>query len=258
MGAKTKVKKKKKFNIAKALVFILIIYIVICGAVFVYEEPVRHYEITGTKVLSDIEIIRELELEEYPSFISINTSRLEKILNDNVLIKEADVSYGWNFKLNIDIVENPPMFIVKDLHQICLSDGTLIDDTEEFFGLPTLLNFTPDSIMEILATNLNEVDEGVRYLISEIEYKPSYNDEGKMIDDKRFLLSMNDKNMVYITAKNTKSLNKYLDIIAAEQVNSSGTLFLDSNEERYSFKFSDEELFTTTTTTVKKDSDNEE
>lgn len=259
MNAKVKKVKKKRFNIARTLVFMLFIYIIICLGVFVYQEPVKHYEITGTDLVSDIEIIRSLELEEYPSFISINTKKLEILLEDNVLIKKADVSYGWNFKLNIDIVENTPMFIVKDLNKVCLSDGMLIDNDEVlFFGLPTLLNSTPENIMKTLAESLNEVDSGIRYIISEIEYQPSYNEAGKVIDDKRFLLSMNDKNMVYITAKKANLLNKYLDIVATEQVTSNGTLFLDSNEDRYSFKFSTvDETTTTEQTTTKKENEDE-
>ena len=95
--------KKKRLNVARTLVFVLFIYIIVCFGMYIYKEPVKHYNITGNEVISDIEIIRSLKLEDYPSFISINTKNLEKTLVKDKLVKSADVSYGWNFKLNIKI-----------------------------------------------------------------------------------------------------------------------------------------------------------
>lgn len=58
-------------------------------------------------------------------------------------------------------------------------------------------------------------------MISEIEYsKTSY-------DDKRFLLYMNDGNMVYITVSKAELLNKYVEIIKKVD-NKKGILYLDS------------------------------
>ena len=236
----TKKVKKKRFNVARTLVFILLIYIVVCFGIYLYKEPVKHYEITGNEILTDIELIRDLKLEKYPSFVSINTKKLEHKLESNKLIKNAKVSYGWNFKLKIEIEENSPMFLAKDLNKVVLADGTFIDFESRFIGIPTLLNSTPEVIMSELASSLNKVDYGIRYIISEIEYQPSYSSDGKIIDENRFLLSMSDRNLVYITAKKADSLNEYLDIIATEQITKAGTLFLDSNEGRYTFKFHEE------------------
>lgn len=236
----TKKVKKKRFNVARTLVFILLIYIVVCFGIYLYKEPVKHYEITGNEILTDIELIRNLKLEKYPSFVSINTKKIEHKLESNKLIKNAKVSYGWNFKLKIEIEENSPMFLAKDLNKVVLADGTFIDFESRFIGIPTLLNSTPEVIMSELASSLNKVDYGIRYIISEIEYQPSYSSDGKIIDENRFLLSMSDRNLVYITAKKADSLNEYLDIIATEQITKAGTLFLDSNEGRYTFKFHEE------------------
>lgn len=245
---KNKKIKKKKLNIVRTLVFILFIYIIICLGFYIYKKPVRHYEIIGNNLISDVEILRELNLENYPSFISVNTRRLSKKLKNNPLIKEAKVSYFWNFYIKIEIEENKPLFVVKTNNKICLSDGTLIDYRDDFIGLPTLLNVTPDNIMKMLANGLNEVDDGILYTISEITYRPSYNSKNKIIDENRFLLSMNDKNLVYITAKNAKILNRYLDIIATKQLTSNGTFFLDGDDYKAAVK-----MFSTTKTTKKEE-----
>lgn len=125
--AKFKKVKKKRLNIARTLVLVLFIYIVVCVGIYLYQEPVRHYEIKGNDRLSDMDIIRYLALEDYPSFVSINSKSLKERLEDNVFIKKAKVKYGWNFSLIIDIEENNPIFVYKIENKICLSDGTLID-----------------------------------------------------------------------------------------------------------------------------------
>lgn len=254
---KVKKVKKKRLNIARALVLVLFIYIIVCVGIYIYQEPVRHYEIKGNSRLTDIDIIRNLSLEDYPSFVSINNKALKKKLEDNVLIKKATIKYGWNFSLIIEIEENNPIFVYKMENKICLSDGTLIDnDADLAVGIPILLNTTPEEQMRELAKNLSDLDEGILYLVNDIEYKPSYNSNNQIIDDYRFLLSMNDKNMVYVNAKKLKSMNKYLEVIATNKITSSGTFFLDGTEDRYPFILRSDDpngIVTTTTTKVVDD-----
>jgi hypothetical protein len=66
---------------------------------------------------------------------------------------------------------------------------------------------------------------------------------------------MNDKNMVYITAKKTEVLNEYLNIISNYKIVKNGTLFLDGKEGRYPFKYAED---TTTTTEQVKEEDKED
>ena len=240
---------KKRLNIARALVLVLFIYIIVCLCISIYNEPVKHYDISGNKILSDIDIIRELSLDDYPSFVSINTKHLKKEIESNPYVNKATVKYKWNYTISIEIEENRPMFLVKLEDKVCLSDGSLIDlDNKDLVGIPILLNTTPETVMKTLAKNLGSLDEGIIYMINDIEYKPSYNTSNQIIDEYRFLLSMNDKNMVYINAKHLKSLNKYLDIIATNKITTNGTLYLDGTEDNYFFK-----KYENTTTTEVQD-----
>lgn len=245
-----KKKIKRRINIARTLVLVLIVYIIVCLGISIYKNPIRHFDINGNKILEDIDIIRELGLNDYPSFASISPRKLSNELERNPYVKKADISYGWNFTLNINIEENRPVFLVKLEDKVALSDGTLIDiNKEDLIGIPTLLNTTPDEVMKTLASNLSKLDDGILYMINDIEYKPSYNKQNQVIDEYRFLLSMTDKNVVYINAKRLKSLNKYLDIIATNKITSNGTLYLDGTEDNYFFKKYDS-VSTTETTTV--------
>lgn len=229
-------KKVKKLNIARVLVLILIIYIIVCACIYIYKQPVRHYEIKGNQVLSDMEIIEYLHLENYPSYISINTGKLSRKLEQNKLVKKAKIKYGLNFKIIIEVTENTPVMYVKLENKICLASGEKIDATDNIIGIPTLLNSTPTNILEDLASNLAELDEGILSSISEIEYKPSYNKDNKVIDENRFLLSMNDNNLVYITSHKAEKLNDYLDIIATRKITTNGILYLDGDGPGNLFK----------------------
>lgn len=234
-----KVKKVKRLNVPRLLVLILFAYLIVCICMYVYKQPVNHYAITGNNYVSDVDILRSAGLDKYPSFLSIRRKKTAKKIESNPLIKEAKISYGWNFTINIDISENIPLFIVKTTNQICLSDGSLIDNRDDIVGIPTLLNNTPDENMKTLAKKLSNVDSGILYMINEIEYQPSYNSNNQVIDKDRFLLSMTDNNLVYITGPKADLLNNYLDFISTSQITGKGTLYLDGNEGRYSFtKFS--------------------
>ncbi len=230
----TKKVKRKHLNIARTLVLLLFLYLIICLCLYVYKEPVQHIHITGSNLVSDAEVIEIAGLKNYPSFVSVRPHKMAKKIATLPLIREAQVSYGWDFTINIELTDNTPLFLVKNTNQVCLADGTLLDTPSEFYGLPTLLNQTPDKIMKNFAAAFDEVDAGIRYLVSEIQYTPSYSSDNKVIDENRFLLTMSDNNTIYITTKKLNLMNKYLDIIASSNI--SGTLYLDGDNEGRVFK----------------------
>lgn len=235
---KTKKKKKKtklRLNVPRTLVFILFIYILVYVCYSFYKQPVTHYEISGNTLYSDAEILEEIGLTDYPPILSINRSKIKKQLMKDDLISDVKVSYGWHYYLKIEITENKPMFLLKSTGQAVLQDGKVVEN-RGFYGIPTLLNDTPKEVRDLLASNLAKVDEGIIYLISEIKYDPSYDSTNKVIDANRFLLFMNDKNTVYITARKAKTLNYYLTIIANDEITETGTLYLDGDEANYTFK----------------------
>ena len=98
----------------------------------------------------------------------------------------------------------------------------MIPNEGKYLGLPVLLNSTTEEIRTNFASKFATVKEGVRLMVNEIEYAPSYNSKNQVIDDKRFLLSMTDKNLVYITLLKVNLLDSYLDIIATEKLRIKG------------------------------------
>lgn len=236
----TKKVKKKRLNVSRLLVFMLLIYLIVCLVMYLLKVPVKHYEITGNSIVSDADILRDLKLDNYPSIFSLKLNKLENIAKKNVYIKDCEISYGWNFTIKIKITENKPILYTHFDNSLLLSDGSVTEGENTNFNLPVLLNTTPDKILKTLVNKLSLVDDGVLSMISEIEYQPSYSSDGNVIDDARFLIYMSDENLVYVTAKKANLLNNYLSVIATSLIGGAGTLYLDGNEERYTFVLFDE------------------
>ena len=142
----TEVKKVKRLrlNVARTLLFFLFIYFILAFGIYVYKEPVRHYQIIGNEYLNDVDILRFAGIDDYPAFVSIIPSEVEKKLKSNPFINDVKVSYYWNFQINIKIEENKPMFIAKSIDKVVLSDGGLIDNDGSIIGIPLLLNDTTE------------------------------------------------------------------------------------------------------------------
>ena len=228
-------RKVKILNIPRIIVFLLMIYIVVSLGIYVYKEKVHHYEISGVDYYKEIDIIRKLDLQDYPSFISINANDLKNKLEDDPLILSAKVSYRWNFTIKIEVEENTPIMLIKSSNNVILKNGDQIPYDESFGSLPTLLNNTPTESSTLLANSLSKVDKGVLYMISEITYTP-YNSSNVILDNNRFLLSMSDSNQVYINAKNCDWLNEYLNVIANNRITEPGTFFFDGKLGKIIYK----------------------
>ena len=233
MGNKKKT--RKILNIPRIIVFLLIIYIIVSLGMYVYKEKVHRYEISGLNYYKEIDIIRILELEDYPVLLSLNRKELKEKLESDPLIISANIKYGLDFSLKIEIEENTPVLMIKSSKNVVLRDGNQIPYEDRFGALPMLLNNTPTESLVALAENLSKVDSGILYMISEITYTP-YNSSNTLLDNNRFLLSMSDKNQVYINAKNCEWLNEYLNVIANNRITDAGTFYFDGKSGKMIYK----------------------
>ena len=83
------------------------------------------------------------------------------------------------------------------------------------------MNYVPDDKYDTFISKMALIDKGILGKISDIEYTP--ND----YDKDRFLLYMDDGNMVYLTLTKFKQINYYNEVL--EQLEGrKGILYLDS------------------------------
>lgn len=223
--------KKKRFNVKKFLILFLFFYMVIYAIVFLFNEPIRHIRIKGNKLVSDAEIIEIAKLKNYPSIFKYLSKTIEKRVESLELVNEANVSKKLGFVIEIEVEENKPLFYNSSMDKIYLSDKSTITDIE-VIGIPTMVTYIEDELMNKFIESFKVVNSDIIYEINEIYYDPSYDEEGKIIDENRFRLLMSDGNQVYVTVEESDDLGRlnYYNEIYASINDKKGYLYLDSGE----------------------------
>ena len=211
---------KRKFNPLKFLSFIAFIIICYFLTVYLLDIKTKNIVVLNNNYYSDEKIIETSGIENYPKFLSLNTNKITKKLLKLDLIENVTIKKKWNFVLELTIKEKKILYLVRSENKYRLSDNKLYD-IDDVLSVPTLINYIPESNEKKFVNAFKNIDNNIISMISEIEYsKTSY-------DSDRFLLYMNDGNMVYVTTTKLKSLNKYVDIVSKLE-NKKGILYLDS------------------------------
>ncbi len=186
---------------------------------FIQSISIKNIYIKGNSYLTDQEIIDLALLSSYPSSIKNSTTVLEKRLLKSPYIQKVQVKKKGLSEVIITVVENRPLFYNANIGKTVLLDGREVTDV---FDLPILVNYVPDTVYEKFKERFRVIEEEIIKRISEIKYDQN-------IDEERFLLTMNDGNLVYINLKKMESLNNYVSIIKNFE-NKKGILRLDSGE----------------------------
>ena len=233
-AVKTRKVKKKKLNIKK--VFFLLCFISAFIVLFniISKIKVSTIKVSGNDYLSSKSIIKELELNEHPSYIGSTNSKICKKLTKNYLINTCYVKHNKDLSITIEISENKPLFYYNNDQKLALSNGKFID-SKNIYGVPTLVNYVPNKILKKLISGLKDIDSDIIRSTSEIEYSPSQNGDGSYIDEGRFVLSMNDGNTVYINNKHIDVLNYYKKVYASIG-DKRGTYYFDCDFDNYYFE----------------------
>ncbi len=220
-------KKKKKLNFKRLIVFLLLIYLIIAGVLKILNEPIRNIIITGNYFVSDNDIINAAGIKNYPAIAKLNISKIKKQILENPLISEVEIKRNLRFQLKIKVKELKVICLDRPNDVILLEDGSKIEKSPDFLGIPTLINYTKEDVLKEFLKEMGALDYGTISGISEIEYAPSKSANENIVDDTRFLLKMNDGNSVYINIYKLNNL-KYYQKIYASLNNKKGILHLDS------------------------------
>ena len=213
-------KRLKVFNLLLVLLFLLGLFFAIY---FFIKIPIKNIVIKGTSYLNDDYIIELAGIEEYPSFVLTSSSKMKKKLLKSDYIEDIKINKRYGFILEINIKENVPLFYNNNTNKYVLSNGKEVkeDYFNNNFNLPRLLNYVPDKKFESFINGMNKIKKDILLKVSDIEYKP--ND----YDKDRFLLYMDDGNMVYLTLTKFKTLNHYNEVIPQLEGHK-GILYLDN------------------------------
>ena len=218
-----KIVKKKKLKLVNFLIFLLFLVGLFCGGNYILHIPIKNIIIKNTNYLNDDYIIDLAGIKNYPSFILTSSKAMKNKLLKSSYIKKVTIKKACGFILEIDIDEAKPLFYNVTSNKYVLSNKKEVgeESINSNFRVPRLINYVPDNKYNKFFKGMNSVSSAVLSQISDIEYLP--ND----YDKDRFLLYMDDGNMVYITLTKFKMINHYNEVLT-QLDNHKGILYLDS------------------------------
>ena len=216
-----KIVKKRKLKVFRLLLLLIVLTGLFFGMYFYLKLPIVNLIVKGTNYLNDDYILDLSGLYDYPSFWLSNMNKKEKKLEKSPYIKEAKIKRSFYHIVTISIEENRGLFIRENDNKVVLDDGSVLDDENNYFRVPRLMNYVPDDKYESYIEAMKNIDEDILSKISDIEYVPNE------LDKERFLLYMDDGNVVYLTLTKFKMINYYNDVL--EQLeDKQGILYLDN------------------------------
>ena len=223
--------KKRRLKL-KIKPFICLLLIIVTVFIIIFEKnniKIKNIYITGNTITKDVEIIEVAQLKDYPAIYKINKKDLSNKIKTLPLIEDVEIKRNVLGKLTIKVTEAKILFYYKYNNKYITSTNNSIENLKKYYGYPTLINFTPDTIFENLVAGLIKIDPNIINMINEIEYTPYKGADNTIIDDSRFTLKMNDGNTVIIDTLNIKNLNEYTKIYASLNMDTTkGILYLDT------------------------------
>lgn len=218
-----KIVKKRKIKLFNLLLVLLIIGGLSFGIYYSLQIPVKNIIIKNTSYLNDDMILELAGIKDYPSFITTKSKKIEKKLKQSPYISKAKLRKKLGFIFILDISENQPLFYDVNQNKYIFDNKEKIkeNDISNNFRVPRLLNYVPDKKYTKFIFAMKKVDSSILSKMSDIEYQP--ND----YDKDRFLLYMDDGNMVYLTLTKFKMINHYNEVLK-QLDNHKGILYLDN------------------------------
>lgn len=236
----SKGKKKRKLRIRGVIFLFLLLYLIAMFVYYLFTVPVKRVVVENIDLINENMIIETANIDDKTPLFKINTISLIKKLKKLELVHDVKVKKSITGKITIIVQENKILFLNENSNKLVLSDETEINQTNQYYGYPLLINYVPSEIYKEFIKGLAKIDTDIITMISEIEYSPDRY-EDIIIDEERFLLRMNDGNKVYVNIANIEKLNKY-QTIYAKVGESNGILYLDSASKNYIFNTNEEAL----------------
>ena len=218
-----KLVKKKKLKLLPCFIVLLLFGGLSFLVYFFLNLPIKNLIVKNTVYLNDDYVLELAGVKDYPSFWLLSTNEIEKKLETSPDILEADVERNFFHVLVISVTENKPLFINNTNHTVVFADKeeVKIDEEIDLFRVPRLINYVPDNKYKTFVKGMANIKKDILGKISDIEYQP--ND----YDKDRFLLYMDDGNMVYLTLTKFDMINYYNDVLSQLE-NKKGILYLDN------------------------------
>ena len=218
-----KIVKRKKLKLIPALIVLLILGGLFFGTYVFINTKLKNIIIYNNNYLTDDYIIKLADIYDYPKFWLINTSKSAKKLKSSPYIKDVKIRRKFYNVLTISVSENLPIYFNNSDSTIVFEDGESVAEEEaiDLFRIPRVINYVPNDKVNSFIKDMGKVKRDILGKISDIEYVPNEYDKD------RFLLYMDDGNMVYLTLTKFEMINYYNEVLGQLEGHK-GILYFDS------------------------------
>ncbi len=218
-----KIVKRKKLKLIPALIVLLILGGLFFGTYSFINTKLKNIIIYNNNYLTDDYIIKLADIYDYPKFWLINTSKSSKKLKNSPYIKDVKIRRKFYNVLTISVTENLPIYFNNSDSTIVFEDGESVAEEEaiDLFRIPRVINYVPNDKVNSFIKDMGKVKRDILGKISDIEYVPNEYDKD------RFLLYMDDGNMVYLTLTKFEMINYYNEVLGQLE-DHKGILYFDS------------------------------
>ena len=217
-----KIVKRKKLRVFRLLIVLIVLGGLFFGGYLFVKLPVKNIIVKNNTYINDDYILELSGLKDYPSYLLYSSFKGVKKLEKSSYINDAKIKKRFFNKIIIEIVENKPLFYSEYDKKIVFSNKESVNvEDYSIFRVPRLLNYVPDTKYKTFIKKVNKIDEEILNIISDIEYVPNE------LDKDRFLLYMDDGNMVYLTLTKFNMINYYNDVLSQLE-GKKGILYLDN------------------------------
>lgn len=216
-----KVIQKRKWKFKNILLVLLVLLLVSFCGYFLWKAPIKNILIKNTNYIKDDDILELAGIKDYPSFLFFSTKRAEKKIEKSSFVQKARVRRKYPFTVEITIEENIPLFWNIKEEGYILTNGEILKEYQDSFYIPRLIDEVPNDQYERFIKEMGKIKSDVLSKISDITYQPNEYDKD------RFLLYMDDGNMVYLTLTKFKMINHYNEVLKQLE-NHKGILYLDN------------------------------
>lgn len=218
-----KIVKKRKLKLLNFLIVLLVLAGLFFSGVLLSKIPVKNIVIKNTKYLNDDYILNLGDIVDYPSFFLTKSRQVEKKIKASKYIKNVELKKEWGFKFVLEVEEYKALFYnnLTEKYVFDKENSVSKEEISDNFRVPRLINYVPDTKYNKLILKMGKIDEEILSKISDIEYQPNEYDKD------RFLLYMDDSNMVFLTLTKFEMINHYNEVLSQLE-NHKGILYLDN------------------------------
>lgn len=156
---------------------IIVIFIIALLVVLYFQSPLSKIDqvsIKGHQLYDEEVYIEKSQLSTGDSFWSFSKDKVTENMQGLTGVQTVTVSRKWLRNVEISVKEAKPIAYVQEDEglQLLLSSGEVFDHQSMAIeqSAPILSHFESDQVLQKMATVLQEIDESVMQLISEVSY----------------------------------------------------------------------------------------